>query len=74
MKAIIRNMMLLFLAISCNNIWAQNNKHTPTAAEYLTTNAKYHTVVMVLVVIFIGIIVYGIFLHNKILKLEKKQK
>ena len=44
------------------------------AAAYLATNAKYHVVVAVLVVILLGLVVYGLILNRKISNLEANQK
>jgi len=44
------------------------------AAAFLATNAKYHVVIGVLVVIFAGLVVYGLILNRKISNLEAKQK
>ena len=44
------------------------------AAAYLATNAKYHVVVAVLVVILLGLVVYGLNLNRKISNLEANQK
>ena len=44
------------------------------AAAYLATNAKYHVVVAVVVVILLGLVVYGLILNRKISNLEANQK
>ena len=44
------------------------------AAVYLATNAKYHVVVAGLVVILLGLVVYGLILNRKISNLEANQK
>jgi hypothetical protein len=44
------------------------------AAVFLSTNAKYHVVIAVLVVILLGLVAYGLILNRKISKLEANQK
>jgi hypothetical protein len=53
---------------------AETNSASQKAAEFLATNAKYHVVVAVLIVIFSGLVVYGFILNRKISKLEANQK
>ncbi len=55
---------------------AQNSEQgiSEKAAEFLATNAKYHVVIGVLVVIFLGLVVYGLILNRKMSNLEANQK
>ncbi len=55
---------------------AQNSELSASekAAEFLATNAKYHVVIGVLVVIFLGLVVYGLLLNRKMSNLEANQK
>lgn len=53
---------------------AETTSSSQQAAEFLATNAKYHVVIAVLVVIFAGLVVYGFILNRKISKLEANQK
>lgn len=68
--------------LSCNFLKSQstpassntNNSLSQNAADFLATNGKYHVVIGVLVVIFLGLVVYGWMLHRKISKLEANQR
>jgi hypothetical protein len=51
-----------------------SNTISNQAAAFLATNAKYHVVIGVLVVILLGLVVYGLILNKKISNLEANQK
>lgn len=76
MKRILTLILVLTGLTRQNSLLAQ--AETPSAsqqaADFLATNAKYHVVVAVLVVIFAGLVVYGFILNRKISKLEANQK
>ncbi len=84
MRKILIFTVLNLLAASGNLLTAQmgsaqsseqdSNSFSDNAASFLATNAKYHVVIGVLVVIFIGLVVYGLILNKKISNLEAKQK
>ena len=51
-----------------------SNTISNQAAAFLATNAKYHVVIGVLVVILLGLVVYGLIFNKKISNLEANQK
>ena len=51
-----------------------SNTISNQAAAFLATNAKYHVVIGVLVVILLGLVVYGLILNKKLSNLEANQK
>ena len=51
-----------------------SNTISNQAAAFLATNAKYHVVIGVLVVILLGLVVYGLILNKKRSNLEANQK
>lgn len=52
---------------------AQTNKSLDAKAEqWLEANAKFHVVIAVLVLIFLGLVVYLLMMDRKISKLEKQ--
>ena len=51
-----------------------SNTISNQAAAFLATNAKYNVVIGVLVVILLGLVVYGLILNKKISNLEANQK
>lgn len=76
MKRIASLTLLLMVWAQYSSLLAQaeTTSSSQQAAEFLATNAKYHVVIAVLVVIFAGLVVYGFILNRKISKLEANQK
>lgn len=76
MKRIASLTLLLMVWAQYSSLFAQaeTTSSSQQAAEFLATNAKYHVVIAVLVVIFAGLVVYGFILNRKISKLEANQK
>lgn len=64
----------LFTTASLSAEPESTNTISNQAAAYLATNAKYHVVIGVLVVILLGLVVYGLILNKKISNLEANQK
>lgn len=76
MKRITTLILLVTVWAQYSSLFAQGKTASASqqAAEFLATNAKYHVVIAVLVVIFAGLVVYGFILNRKISKLEANQK
>lgn len=76
MKRITTLILLVTVWAQDSSLFAQGETASASqqAAEFLATNAKYHVVIAVLVVIFAGLVVYGFILNRKISKLEANQK
>jgi CcmD family protein len=70
MKSIIPYILTLFVIIS-QAVMAQNESMT---AELMRENGKIYVVVGVLVIIFIGIIVYMVTLDRRISRMEKSDE
>jgi CcmD family protein len=65
-----KNLLLLILFLALNIIsYAQNN--TAEMADIMRRDGKIYVVVAVILVIFIGIVLYLVRLDRKISKLEK---
>jgi len=60
--------IILFLAISLPSVWAQGNR------DYMRETGKINVVIGVIVLIFLGIVVYVLRLDRKLTKLEHQLK
>ena len=66
--------LTLFTAASLAAEPESSNTISNQAAAFLATNAKYHVVIGVLVVILLGLVVYVLIFNKKISNLEANQK
>jgi CcmD family protein len=64
-------LLLAFLFTGTVTVYAQQNNQ-PAMADLMRSNGKIYVVVAVLVIIFIGIVLYLIRLDRKISRLEKR--
>ena len=66
--------LLVFLFAALNNLMAQNNTSTEVEmADQMRAEGKIYVVVAVILIVFVGLILYLISLDSKISKIEKEK-
>jgi CcmD family protein len=69
----LKYLMIALFTCHMSGLLGQSSSNMDLNAEqWLEANAKFHVVIAVLVLIFIGLVVYLLWLDRKISKLEKE--